>query len=227
MRYLCTVVCLISATLCVAKKDYWAGLTQSVNWWVKHSELKYMTAFMNDWNTGKPDGAKTQLHNACRTDECHGEVNAAWTADKVRVANIVAHALGQDIVKSDDNSTTLALTRVAQGPSQADVDEAYKGVRWAWNNKGPCTRVILCATYFDSFGVNINFADGSIAPFAHIQRLTTSAHDCIQHAIEYLNKGDRGMAIQWAMASQIHNKKYMNWMHTHPDAVVVALQKIK
>lgn len=105
-----------------------------------------------------------------------------------------------------------------------DVATAKAHIDWAWNDHGPCSRFTLCATYFDSFGVNLKFSDGSVAPFAHISRLTTSAHDCIENARRELReKGDRAMAVQWVMASQIHNRPVWEWMRAHPDAVVTAL----
>lgn len=116
----------------------------------------------------------------------------------------------------------------ASGPSPEDVHNALVNEQWAWNDHGPCTRFLLCATYFDSFGVNITFSDGSIVPFAHVQRLTTSAHDCVQNAKNALAQSppNRGLAVEWVMASQIHNKPLMEWMRTHPDAVVAALAQI-
>lgn len=113
-------------------------------------------------------------------------------------------------------------------PAESDIQNAYVNELWAWNDHGPCTRVLLCATYFDSFGVNITFSDGSVVPFAHVQRLTTSAHDCIQNAKNALSAQppNRGLAVEWVMASQIHNKPLMDWMRTHPDAVVAALARI-
>ncbi|HEY5176982.1 MAG TPA: hypothetical protein VII95_15605 [Terriglobales bacterium] len=113
----------------------------------------------------------------------------------------------------------------AQSPSDADVQTAYANESWAWKDNGPCTKFVLCATYFDSFGVNIAFGDGSVMPFAHVQRMTTSGHNCIQNAKDNRLK-DKGLAVEWVMASQIHNKPLMEWMRTHPDAVIAALARI-
>lgn len=107
-----------------------------------------------------------------------------------------------------------------------DVEVAREHIDWAWHDNGPCTKLFLCLTYFDSFGANITFGDGSIAPFVHITRALTSAHDCIKNAKDYLGKGDRAMAIQWVMASQIHNEGVRNWLRDHPDAVIAALQSV-
>jgi len=85
---------------------------------------------------------------------------------------------------------------------------------------------MLCATYFDHFGLNLKFENGSVVPFAHVQRLTTSAHDCIQNAKNALTNGDRGLAVEWVIASQIHNKELMNWYAAHPDAVIAALLSV-
>lgn len=125
-------------------------------------------------------------------------------------------------------SSVLVLSTSAATPHRgpSDVDEALRHVNWAWNNNTPCTRTALCATYFDAWGVDIRFADGSVVPFARLQRLTTSAHDCIAKAREYLGNGDRGMAVQWVMASQIHNEAVRKWMKRHPDAVIGALKRL-
>jgi hypothetical protein len=91
----------------------------------------------------------------------------------------------------------------------------------------------FCCAYFDSFGVNITFSDGSIAPFAHVYRLFKSAHDCIVEAKRALagsppsTPPDRGLAVQWVMATQIHNRPELDWLRTHPDAVIAALQQIR
>jgi hypothetical protein len=128
-----------------------------------------------------------------------------------------------------------SFSLVAKAQSQPDIDRAFNDEKWAWNDHGPCTKVILCATYFDHFGVNIKFSDGSVVPFAHVQRLTTSAHDCIQNAKKALVKiagpgeapAGRALAVEWVMASQIHNKPELEWLRDHPDAVVAALGKIR
>ena len=122
-------------------------------------------------------------------------------------------------------STIATGTSVASSPSEADIQNAYGNEMWAWKDNGPCSQFKLCAKYFDSFGVNITFGDGSVSPFAHVQRLTTSAHDCIQKAKDNRLK-DKGLAVEWVMASQIHNKPLMEWMRTHPDAVIAALARI-
>jgi len=109
---------------------------------------------------------------------------------------------------------------------QTDIQKAYQNELWAWNDNGPCSQFLLCATYFDSWGVNLTFSDGSVAPFAHVQRLTTSAHDCIQNAKNAL-PGQKGLAVEWVMASQIHNPDLLNWMKNHPDAVIAALSQIQ
>jgi len=132
----------------------------------------------------------------------------------------------------------LVVHAASADPSAADIQNAYKNELWAWNDHGRCSRLLLCATYFDAWGANITFSDGSIVPFAHVQRLTTSAHDCIQNAKNALRgkppagNGDqgeppnKGLAVQWVMASQIHNPPLKEWMRTHPDAVIAALNMI-
>lgn len=105
-----------------------------------------------------------------------------------------------------------------------DVDNALTHIRWAWSDNGPCTRFVLCATYIDEVG--ISFTNGNFGPFIKIQRLTNSAHDCIQHAKDELVQGHRGVAVEWVIASQIHNPPVYDWLRAHPDAVVTALGRI-
>jgi hypothetical protein len=109
-----------------------------------------------------------------------------------------------------------------------DVETAYANIIWAWNDHGPCTRFILCATYIGNF--EITFSNGSIGFNQVVQRLTTSAHDCIQKAKDALlgpngdgNNPNFALAVTWVMASQIHNKPVYEWLRTHGDAVIAAL----
>lgn len=115
--------------------------------------------------------------------------------------------------------------------AEDDVQVAYQGIIWAWNNHGPCTRFVLCATYIGNF--EITFGDGKIGFSKLVQRLTTSAHNCIQNAKNALlgdnHNGinpDRGLAVAWVMASQIHNKPYYEWLKEHGDAVIKALSMV-
>jgi hypothetical protein len=73
--------------------------------------------------------------------------------------------------------------------------------------------------------VALTFNDGSIVPFAHEQRLKASAHDCIVNARAALERGDRGLAVQWVMASYLRNDAFRSWIGDHPDTVVAALQR--
>ena len=105
-----------------------------------------------------------------------------------------------------------------------DVETARINILWAWNDHGPCTRFWLCFTYIDSVG--IKFDNGDFGPIVNIQRLTTSAHDCIQKAKDEKGKNHRAMAVQWVMASQIHNKPLYDWLKGHGDAVIAALDLV-
>lgn len=121
----------------------------------------------------------------------------------------------------------LGLAAPAHAQSRAEISEAVHRVRWAWNNRGPCADAALCATPFDTFGARIRFRDGTEAPFVKMQRSTVSAHECIRHAKEALARGDRGMAVQWVMASQLHNPPVRDWLRDNPDAVIAALARIQ
>lgn len=109
-------------------------------------------------------------------------------------------------------------------PDPADVATATTYVKEAWNDFTHCRRPSACNGYFESFGVAISFGDGRITPFAHLQRLNATTRDCIKLARTYLDEGDRGLAVQWAMASRVENARVRDWMGSHPDAVVEALR---
>jgi hypothetical protein len=107
-----------------------------------------------------------------------------------------------------------------------DLKKAASEIRSSWRDYDKCTRSKVCSSYFESFGVGITFGDGEIVPFAHVQRLTASRHDCIVNARDALDRGDRGMAVQWVMASQMLEPLDRNWLGDHPDAVLEALRHI-
>ena len=107
-----------------------------------------------------------------------------------------------------------------------DLKKAASEIRGSWRDYDKCTRSKVCSSYFESFGVGITFGDGEIVPFAHVQRLTASRHDCIVNARDALDHGNRGMAVQWVMASQMLEPLDRNWLGDHPDAVLEALRHI-
>ena len=112
----------------------------------------------------------------------------------------------------------------APAAAEADVAVAIGHVREAWNDFTHCRRPSACNTYFETFGVAMSFGDGSIAPFAHVQRLAATSRDCIKTARAYLDQGDKNLAVQWVMASRIENTRVRDWLGSHPDAVVEALR---
>jgi hypothetical protein len=107
-----------------------------------------------------------------------------------------------------------------------DLKKAGSEIRASWHDYDKCTRSKVCSSYFESFGVGLTFGDGEIVPFAHVQRLTASRHDCIVNARDALDHGNRGMAVQWVMASQMLEPLDRNWLGDHPDAVLEALRQI-
>jgi hypothetical protein len=111
------------------------------------------------------------------------------------------------------------------GVPAADIKKALTELRSSWRNFNGCDRQNLCGVYFDTYGVALTFNDGTIAPFAHLRRHTLSPHDCIINAREALDKGDRGLAVQWAMAAKAEDLPMRTWMSDHPDAVVEALHQ--
>jgi hypothetical protein len=108
-----------------------------------------------------------------------------------------------------------------------DLKKATSEIRRAWHDYDKCTRSKVCSSYFESFGVGITFGDGEIVPFAHVQRLTASRHDCIVNARDALDRGDRSMAVQWVMASRMLEPLDRNWLGDHPDAVLEALRRVQ
>lgn len=121
-------------------------------------------------------------------------------------------------------AVVLALAMSGPAPAQdvsaRDLEEA---LNVAWRDGRQCSMESLCYVYFDTFGVAIMFSDGTIKPFAHLRRLSASAHDCIRKAMVLLKKGNRALAVQWVMASQ-PSQELREWMGDHPDAVIASLR---
>jgi hypothetical protein len=126
------------------------------------------------------------------------------------------------------NTTEAGTSAAGDAPQannpapQGDVKKALAEIKNSWRNYDHCDGSKLCSDYFDSFGVGLTFSDGQIAPFTHTRRLTASAHDCIVNARAALDHGDRGMAVQWVMASEPSSTR-RSWLGDHPDAVIEAL----
>ena len=106
-----------------------------------------------------------------------------------------------------------------------DLRKALSEIRSSWREFEKCSRSKVCSDYFESFGVGITFNDGTLVPFAHVQRLKASRHDCIVNARDALDRGDRAMAVQWVMASRMLEPLDRNWLGDHPDAVLEALRR--
>lgn len=122
----------------------------------------------------------------------------------------------------------LALALALGGPAaaqQVDRSQVLKHMNEAWHDRFRCMPVDFCSSYFDSFGVALVFADGSASPFEHVQRGDTAAHKCIKLAKGYLAKGDRGRAVEWAIASQT-SLNVRDWMREHPDEVLELLGRV-
>jgi len=124
----------------------------------------------------------------------------------------------------------FALTMIAMGAGHAkadpDGDRAYKDVSWAWGDSGPCTKLTLCLSYFSDWEIKVNLGSGSISVMPRVQRITTSAHECIQNAKNALAAGDRVLAVSWVVATQLQNRPEMEWLATHGQAVITALDQI-
>jgi hypothetical protein len=123
-------------------------------------------------------------------------------------------------------AVALATVAQSQTPDSADVEQAANYLKAAANDFTSCRRPSACYTYFDTFGVAIPFADGSIVPFSHIQRLSATSRECIKKAKALEEEGNRSLAVQWAMAARIENRTIRDWLGNHPDAVLVALPRV-
>ena len=114
----------------------------------------------------------------------------------------------------------------AQRPAAADVAQAIGYLKSAAADFTNCRHPSACYVYFDTFGVAIPFADGSIVPFSHVQRLTATSRECIKKAKALEAEGNRSLAVQWAMAARIENRSIRDWLGNHPDAVLEALRQV-
>jgi len=139
-------------------------------------------------------------------------------ADSIRVAVELQAAVDS---AGEANVTVSTTAVLANGD---DVAIAFGAIDWAWKDDGPCTRFALCMKYVNDVG--ITWGDGSFMPSFGVWRGPRSAHSCIQNAKDDVNAGQRGRAVEWVMASQIHNPPVKEWLRTHPDAVIAALAQI-
>jgi len=137
---------------------------------------------------------------------------------------LMTAAAGPVLAQSDAASASAAPPAATAVPA-SDVKKALVEIRESWRDFNGCDRQNLCGVYFDSFGVALEFNDGTIAPFAHERRHLLSQHDCIIKAREALDHGDRGLAVQWIMAAKELNPPVRAWVSDHPDAVVEALHQ--
>ena len=158
-----------------------------------------------------------------QTESLTQDASAAQAADPAAQPASPAQATAPpqpaSLAPATDASTAVSV------PGE-DLKKAASEIRGSWRDYDKCTRSKVCSSYFESFGVGITFGDGEIVPFAHVQRLTASRHDCIMNARDALDRGDRGMAVQWVMASQMLEPLDRNWLGDHPDAVLEALRHI-
>jgi len=115
---------------------------------------------------------------------------------------------------------------MAQRTAAADVAQAMAYLKSAAADFTSCRHPSACYIYFDTFGVAIPFADGSIVPFSHVQRLTATSRECIKKAKALEEEGNRSLAVQWAMAARIENRSIRDWLGNHPDAVLEALRQV-
>src|SRR3954470_21815162 len=107
---------------------------------------------------------------------------------------------------------TAAQSQTPVAASPSDVAQAAAYLKTAAADFTNCRRASACKTYFDSFGVAIPFADGSIVPFSHVQRLSATSRECVKKAKALEEEGDRSLAVQWAMAARIENRTIRDWL---------------
>ena len=149
-----------------------------------------------------------QTESPARTDSTSPAADSSQTADPSQSGSAGLPAGAQSSIPIPDD----------------DLKKALSEIRSSWRDYEKCSGGKVCNDYFESFGVGITFDDGTLAPFAHVQRLKTSRHDCIVNARDALDRGDRSMAVQWVMAAQMREPLERNWLGDHPDAVLAALR---
>ena len=186
------------------------------------------------------DARVVQVANAARLADAQGEspvqaadpaqaVSPAQGSDQPQAASPAAPGTDPAQAASPTQPASLAPAAGAATAVSIPADDLKKAgseIRASWHDYDKCTRSKVCSSYFESFGVGLTFGDGEIVPFAHVQRLTASRHDCIVNARDALDHGNRGMAVQWVMASQMLEPLDRNWLGDHPDAVLAALRQI-
>jgi len=147
-------------------------------------------------------------------------------------AAAMANVAQSDAVKSNATNANVADGSGAGADGdrangdRADVVQAATYLKSAAADFTNCRRASACKIYFDSFGVAIPFADGSIVPFSHVQRLSATSRECVKKAKALEEEGNRSLAVQWAMAARIENRTIRDWLGNHPDAVLEALRQV-
>ncbi len=136
---------------------------------------------------------------------------------------VVQAPAAADVVPPDVAAPATASTPISKG----DIKEAIAQIRRAWSSRTLCWDTARCAAYFSSFGTAITFADGTLVPLAHEQRLSLTGRECIQRARAALREGNRALAVQWVMAAHLDNPLVRNWLADHPDAVLVGLRRFE
>lgn len=139
-------------------------------------------------------------------------------------ASLQALAVSSAFIMAVGIAPANAQSAPAAPVSNDDIKKAASEIHSAWRNYAPCERAAQCSVYFESFGVALTFGDGTMAPFAHEQRLKQSGHACIQNARDALLRGDRALAVQWVMAAYMDDPLMRNWLGDHPDAVLEGLR---
>jgi hypothetical protein len=187
-----------------------------------------------------PDARVVQVANPVQPADAQGE-SPVQAADPAQAASPAqgsdpAQAASPPAQGTDPAHAASPTQRASLAPAAGattalsipadDLKKAGSEIRASWHDYDKCTRSKVCSSYFESFGVGLTFGDGEIVPFAHVQRLTASRHDCIVNARDALDHGNRGMAVQWVMASQMLEPLDRNWLGDHPDAVLEALRQI-
>jgi uncharacterized phage infection (PIP) family protein YhgE len=155
------------------------------------------------------------------------EIPAAQEAESTSQshAQTAASASSPASASAPGGAALAGAQQAVAGPS-ADVAQAIAYLKSAAADFTNCRRASACYIYFDTFGVAIPFADGSIVPFSHVQRLTATSRECIKKAKVLEEEGNRSLAVQWAMAARIENRSVRDWLGNHPDAVLEALRHV-
>jgi len=105
-------------------------------------------------------------------------------------------------------------------PAPNELSMLRENIIWMWNERGTCYKP-KCVFYVVEAKFGVQFQNGSFGPiFPFTFRGFKSAHDCVRTAKDDLSNGNRGMAIAWLQAGQLHNPDAQSLIAKYADAAL-------